>query len=139
MSSLWETAPVGGPPQGAYLNAVVVLDTVMGPRPLLDGCLQLEMRAGRARREKWGPRLLDLDLVLYGDAEIDAPGLRIPHPRMTGRRFVLAPLAEVWPDAVVPGHGPVATLLAAVQDQHAEVVEGPGWAPAASSTPAGPA
>ena len=128
MSSLWETAPIGGPPQEAYLNAVVVLDTVVGPRPLLKECLRIEESVGRVRGEKWGPRLLDLDLLLYGDAVIDAPGLRVPHPRISHRRFVLAPLAEVWPDAEVPGQGRVADLLAAVADQEAEVVAGVGWA-----------
>lgn len=128
MSSLWSTAPVGGPPQGPFLNAVAVIDTVIGPRPLLETCFDLERSAGRVRGEKWGPRLLDLDLLLYGDAVIDAPGLRVPHPRMTERRFVLAPLAEVWPEAVVPGHGPVADLLTAVAGQEAEVVAGAGWA-----------
>jgi len=128
VSSLWSTAPVGGPPQGPYLNAAALLETVMGPRPLLAACLELERAGGRVRREKWGPRLLDLDLLLYGDAVIDAPGLRVPHPRMTERRFVLAPLAEVWPDVVVPGHGPVGDLLGSVADQQAEVVEGPVWA-----------
>jgi 2-amino-4-hydroxy-6-hydroxymethyldihydropteridine diphosphokinase len=127
VSSLWETAPVGGPPQDAFLNAVVVLRTVIGPRPLLDGCLALERAAGRERRERWGPRTLDLDLLLYGDAEIDVPGLRVPHPGIPHRRFVLAPLAEAWPGALVPGAGMVEDLLAAVGDQDAVVVAGAGW------------
>jgi len=127
VSSLWKTAPIGGPAQGPYLNAVAVIDTVMGPRPLLDACLELERTGGRVRRDKWGPRLIDLDLLLYGDAVIDAPGLRVPHTRMIDRRFVLAPLAEVWPDAVVPGVGSVRDLLPAVADQAATVVAGPGW------------
>ena len=117
VSSLWETAPIGDVPQEDYLNAVALLDTVRGPRPLLDAFLRIEAEAGRERRERWGPRTLDLDLLLYGDAEITAPGLRVPHPRMTERRFVLEPLAEVWPEAVVPGHGLVVDLLAAVGDQ----------------------
>jgi len=128
VSSLWETAPVGGPPQDDYLNAVVIVDTVMAPRPFLAACLDLERVAGRERRERWGPRPLDLDLLLYGDAVIDAPGLRVPHPGITHRRFVLAPLAEVWPTAVVPGYGAVADLLEAVAGQEAEVAESPGWA-----------
>jgi 2-amino-4-hydroxy-6-hydroxymethyldihydropteridine diphosphokinase len=128
VSSLWETAPVGKVTQDPYLNAVIVLDTVMGPRPLLDGCFEIERALGRERRERWGPRTIDLDLLLYGDAVIDAPGLRVPHPRMADRRFVLAPLAEVSPGAVVPGRGSVTELLAAVAGQEAAVVEGPGWA-----------
>lgn len=127
VSSLWETAPVGGVPQGDYLNAVVLLDTVMGPRPLLDGFLHIEAEAGRERRVRWGPRTLDLDLLLYGDAVVSAPGLQVPHPRMTERRFVMAPLAEVWPDAVVPGRGRLADLVSAVADQEMRWVAGPEW------------
>lgn len=129
VSSLWETAPVGDIPQGDYLNAVVVMDTLLGPRPLLDACLAIERDAGRERRERWGPRTLDLDLLLYGDAVVDAPGLTIPHPRMAERRFVLAPLAEVLPDAVIPGHGPVGGLLAAVAGQEASRIVDPAWPP----------
>ena len=126
VSSVWETAPVGGPPQDDYLNAVVVIHTVLGPRPLLEACLEIERAVGRERRERWGPRLLDLDVLLYSDAVIDAPGLRIPHPRMTERRFVLAPLAEVWPGAELPGRGLVEDLLASVAGQEARVVAASG-------------
>jgi len=122
VSSVWETAPIGGPPQDDYLNAVVVVHTVLGPRPLLETCLDIERSVGRKRRERWGPRLLDLDLLLYGDSTINAPGLRVPHPRMADRRFVLGPLAEVWPGAEVPGHGVVEDLLDAVADQEVRVV-----------------
>lgn len=115
---MWETAPIG-PEQPDYLNAVVVLDTLLGPRPLLEACLAIEHGAGRERRERWGPRLLDLDILLYGDAVLDAPGLTVPHPRMHERRFVLAPLAQAWPGAEIPGHGPVEELLATVTDQEA--------------------
>jgi 2-amino-4-hydroxy-6-hydroxymethyldihydropteridine diphosphokinase len=134
-SSLWETAPLGGVPQGSYLNAVVLLDTVRGPRPLLDAFLHVEAEAGRERRIRWGPRTLDIDLLLYGDAVLTAPGLEVPHPRMSERRFVLAPLAEVWPDAVVPGQGRVADLVGAVADQAMEWVDGPGWAPGSPQSP----
>lgn len=119
---------MGGPPQGEYLNAVVAMCTVLGPRPLLEGCLDIERRAGRERRERWGPRLLDLDLLLYSDAVIDAPGLCVPHPRMMDRRFVLAPLAEAWPGAEIPGLGVVGALLEGVADQHAAPIPDPtGW------------
>ena len=121
-SSIWETAPVG-PDQAHYLNAVLVLDTVLGPRPLLDRCLDIERLAGRIRRERWGPRVIDLDILLYGDAELDTPGLVVPHPRMTERRFVLEPLAEAWPDAIVPGHGAVEHLLGSVTDQEATLTD----------------
>lgn len=117
-SSVWETTPIG-PDQPDFLNAVVVLDTLLGPRPLLDRCLEIEREAGRLRRERWGPRVLDLDLLLYADAILDAPGLTVPHPRMAERRFVLAPLAEAWPGVEIPGQGPVEELLEAVADQEA--------------------
>ncbi len=123
VSSIWETAPVGDIPQADYLNAVVLLDTIAGPRPLLTSFLEIEAEAGRERRERWGPRTLDLDLLLYGDAEVDVPGLQVPHPRMAERRFVLEPLAEVWPNAVIPGRGAVAGLLTAVGDQVVERTE----------------
>lgn len=96
---------------------MVVLDTLLGPRPLIVHCFEIERRAGRERRERWGPRLLDLDLLLYGDAVLDAPGLTVPHPRMTQRRFVLEPLAEAWPGVEIPGRGRVEDLLPAVADQ----------------------
>lgn len=96
---------------------MLVLDTVLGPVPLLDWCLDIERALGRERRERWGPRILDLDLLLYSDAVLDAPGLTVPHPRMHERRFVLEPLAEAWPKAVIPGHGTVGDLLGTVQDQ----------------------
>lgn len=98
---------------------MIVLDTVLGPRPLLERCLEIERVAGRVRRERWGPRELDLDLLLYGDAVLDAEGLQVPHPRMTGRRFVLEPLAEAWPGATIPGHGTVERLVSGVADQEA--------------------
>jgi 2-amino-4-hydroxy-6-hydroxymethyldihydropteridine diphosphokinase len=115
-SSVWETAPIG-PEQPDYLNGVLVLDTLLGPRPLLARCFEIERSAGRSRRERWGPRVLDLDLLVYGDAVLEAPGLSVPHPRLGERRFVLEPLAEVWPGLEVPGHGLVEDLLSTVSDQ----------------------
>jgi len=117
-SSIWETAPVG-PDQPDYLNAVVVLETVLGPRRLLERCLDIEHDAGRQRRHRWGPRTIDLDILLYGDAELDATGLRVPHPRIAERRFVLAPLAEAWPGVKIPGVGVVEDLVDSVADQDA--------------------
>jgi len=113
---MWETAPIG-PDQPDYLNAVVVVDTLLGPRPLLVHCRGLERAAGRERRERWGPRPLDLDILLYGDAQLEGDDLTIPHPRMQDRRFVLEPLAEAWPGAMIPGHGAVEDLLDDVADQ----------------------
>jgi len=127
VSSLYETAPIGGPNQGPFLNAVVVLETDLVPRSLLDLCLAIEHDAGRRRRVRWGPRLLDLDLLLYAREMVDEPGLQVPHPRLEARRFVLEPLAEAWPEAVLPDGTPVAALLPAVARQEVIPVEGPGW------------
>jgi 2-amino-4-hydroxy-6-hydroxymethyldihydropteridine diphosphokinase len=127
VSSLYETAPVGGPEQGPFLNAVAVLDTHLAPRALLDFCLGLERQAGRRRRVRWGPRTLDLDVLLYERVAVNEPGLQVPHPRLTVRRFVLEPLAEVWPEAALPDGTPAAGLLAGVADQEVAAAFGPGW------------
>lgn len=102
VSPVYETDPVGGPEQGAYLNAVVELDTDRSPRELLDLCALLEADADRVRVERWGPRTLDVDVLLVGDLTVDEPDLQVPHPRMWQRRFVLAPLADLAPDLVSP-------------------------------------
>jgi len=117
VSSLYESVPVGGPEQPPYLNAVAVLDTDLSARRLLDECLAIESAAGRVREERWGPRTLDLDLLLYGTVSVDEPGLTVPHPLLTQRRFVLAPLLEAWPDAVLPDGTAIAGLTEAVADQ----------------------
>lgn len=110
-SPVYETAPIGGPEQGAYLNVVVELDTDLDARGLLEVCRRLEDAAGRVRTARWGPRTLDVD-VLWVDGEIvDDPDLQVPHPRMWERRFVLAPLADLAPD-IVPG-----ALLAAAEGE----------------------
>ncbi len=131
VSSLYETAPVGGPEQGAYLNAVVVIATELEPRALLDRLLRLEAAAGRERRVRWGPRPLDCDVLLYDDRVVDEPGLRVPHPRLTERRFVLDPLLDVRPGARLPDGTPLASFTAAAAGQDVVVVGGPGWAGAA--------
>jgi 2-amino-4-hydroxy-6-hydroxymethyldihydropteridine diphosphokinase len=101
VSSVYESDPVGGPGgQGPYLNAVVELDTDRTPRELLEVCRRLEADAGRVRRERWGARSLDVDVLLVGDLSVDEEGLVVPHPRLWERRFVLAPLAELAPDLV---------------------------------------
>jgi 3-oxoacyl-[acyl-carrier protein] reductase len=103
VSSFFETAPVGGPPgQGNYLNAAAEVQTDLPPRQLLDWLLDVERRLGRVRQERYGPRTVDLDLLLYGDQVLDEPGLLVPHPRLHERRFVLEPLAEIAPRAVHP-------------------------------------
>ncbi len=128
VSSLYETAPLGGVPQAPYLNAVAVVATVLPARAFLDGLLELERAAGRERRERWGPRTLDCDLLLHGDAAIDEPGLRVPHPRLTERRFVLEPLVEVCPGARLPDGTLLHAFFPAVADQQVHVYAGPGWA-----------
>ncbi|HEX9377828.1 MAG TPA: 2-amino-4-hydroxy-6-hydroxymethyldihydropteridine diphosphokinase [Actinomycetota bacterium] len=108
-SRVYETEPVG-PRQPDYLNAVVEVATVLSPRELLDACLEVERRLGRVRRERWGPRTIDVDVLTYGDREVDEPGLEVPHPRMHERGFVLAPLLELAADPMLPGGRRVATL-----------------------------
>jgi 2-amino-4-hydroxy-6-hydroxymethyldihydropteridine diphosphokinase len=114
VSTLTDTEPVGLLDQPRFLNGVAALETTHGPRELLGLLLAVEARFGRDRSAvpAQGPRTLDLDLLVYGDEEIDEPGLRVPHPRLGERAFVLAPLAELEPGLVVPGKGPIPTLLA---------------------------
>lgn len=116
-SSRYRTAPIGHADQPDYVNAVALLDTGLAPRTLLDALLGIERAAGRERSFRNAPRLLDLDLLLYGDQIIDAPGLVVPHPRMHERAFVLVPLVEIAPDVVVPGHGRAADLLRGIRNQ----------------------
>ena len=100
VSPVYETAPVGGPPQDAYLNAVVSIDTELDPHALLALAQGIERAAHRERKEHWGPRTLDIDVLLYGDLQIDTPDLVVPHPRMWERGFVLAPLRDLAPALV---------------------------------------
>ena len=123
VSSLYETAPVGGPDQSNYLNAVVLIDTELPPNRLLAECLRIERDRGRERRERWGPRTLDLDVLLYGTQTIELADLRVPHPRIAERRFVIEPLLEVWPDAVLHDGTPITDLSAAVADQKVRKVD----------------
>ena len=95
VSRVYETAPVGGPPQDAYLNAVVAVETALEPRELLRLTRGIEERAARVRAERWGPRTLDVDILLVGECRADSAELTIPHPRMWERGFVLAPLRDV--------------------------------------------
>lgn len=113
-SSLYRSRPVGGPEQPEYVNAVARLNTQLSPRKLLQHCLAIEARHGRLRTSKNAPRTLDLDLLLYDGLVMHESGLTLPHPRMHERGFVLQPLAEIAPDAVIPGRGDVRRLLAAV-------------------------
>ena len=111
-SPLYRTAPVGYADQPPFVNACARVETRLAPRALLEALLAIERRHGRTREIPDGPRTLDLDLLLYGGATIDEPGLRVPHPRAHERAFVLAPLVDVWPEAVIPGSGPARALLA---------------------------
>ena len=116
VSSLRETEPWGPVEQPGYLNGAVAVETDLSPRELLGALLDVERRLGRARddEERWGPRTIDLDLLLYGDIVLDEPGLDVPHPRLHERKFALEPLAELAPDALVPGRGTAAELLRAL-------------------------
>lgn len=116
-SSVYETAPVGGPPgQPSFLNMVIAVETSLEPRALLDRCQAVEGAFGRRRahEQRWGPRPIDVDLLTYGDRTIGDEDLTVPHPRMAERAFVLVPLAEIAPDLLVPGLGLVSSLLARI-------------------------
>jgi 2-amino-4-hydroxy-6-hydroxymethyldihydropteridine diphosphokinase len=114
VSQLRETEPVGIVDQPGFLNGVAQVRTSLSPRALLDLLLEIETSLGRVRGERWGPRTVDLDLLLYGREQIDEPGLRVPHPRLHERAFALEPLAELDPELDVPGLGRVSELLAAL-------------------------
>lgn len=112
VSSLRETEPWGVAEQPTFLNGVAELETDLGPRGLLETLLGVERSLGRVRDGgRWGPRVIDLDLLVHGDEAIDEPGLEVPHPYLSQRRFVLEPLAELAPDLVVPRQGVVSELL----------------------------
>jgi 2-amino-4-hydroxy-6-hydroxymethyldihydropteridine diphosphokinase len=117
-SRLYRTPAWGVTAQADFVNAAALLETTLPPLALLEALLRLEREAGRERNanggDRWGPRTLDLDLLLYGDSAIDLPGLHVPHPRLAERAFALVPLVEVAPDAIIPGVGPAAHALAAL-------------------------
>ena len=114
ISELRETDPVGVVDQPRFLNGAVLVETTLSPRALLEVLLEVERELGRVRSERWGPRTVDLDLLVYDDVTIDEPGLRVPHPRLHERRFALEPLADLDPDLVIPGRGSVSALLSAL-------------------------
>jgi 2-amino-4-hydroxy-6-hydroxymethyldihydropteridine diphosphokinase len=114
-SRIYQTAPVG-PPQPDYLNACAILQTTHSPHGLLKILLDIERQFGRVRRERWGPRLLDLDLILYGQEIIQTPDLQVPHPRMRERAFVLVPLADIAPHWRDPITGQSIQTLATIVD-----------------------
>jgi 2-amino-4-hydroxy-6-hydroxymethyldihydropteridine diphosphokinase len=111
-SSWYRTAPVGGPSQPDYLNGAAILEVQLSPHKLLETLLNIEQEFGRVRQEHWGPRTLDLDVLLFDDLILETPDLQIPHPRMTQRAFVLVPLAEIAPDWIEPvSKEPISQLL----------------------------
>lgn len=113
-SSLYRTSPVGYLEQPDFINAAASVQTTLSPQALLAALLAIENRHGRRRTMRNAPRTLDLDLLLYGEEVLDQDGLTLPHPRLHERAFVLAPLAEIAPEAVVPGRGRARDLLARV-------------------------
>jgi len=122
VSGLYETTPIGGPDQGAFLNAMVVVESELSPDALLHGLRAIEDSHGRMRLERWGPRTLDLDIITSDGAVVDAPRIQVPHIRAHERRFVLEPLTEIWPDAPV-GDGVTAELaVRKVLDQEVELL-----------------
>ncbi len=102
-SRVYETDPIGGPPQPDYLNAVLEVETDLSSSELLAACLRVEASLGRVRAERWGPRVIDIDVLTYDEIRVDEPELTIPHPRMQERAFVLIPLFELDPDPALPG------------------------------------
>ena len=106
VSPVYETEPVGGPEQGPFYNIVVELETNRDPRQLLELCRELERAAERTREIRWGPRTLDVDVLLVDDLTVDDEDLAVPHPRMAGRNFVMVPLLDLAPDIEVAGYDP---------------------------------
>lgn len=123
-SSLYRSAPVGYADQPDFINAVAAVDTGLEPQALLAALLGIEREHGRVRDFPNAPRTLDLDIVLYGERVIHEPGLTVPHARMLERAFVMLPLAEIAPDANVPGQGPVRALAARVDASGLVRIEG---------------
>ena len=114
VSSYYRTAPWGETQQPEFLNAVALIDTTLTPEALLDELRRIEAAAGRRRERRWGPRTLDMDLLIHGDATRDTAQLQLPHPRMHERAFVLVPLAELAPELSLGEHGSVAEALARI-------------------------
>lgn len=125
-SALYVSKPVGYADQPDFVNAVVGVHTRLSPRDLMQALLDIEARHGRDRTFKNAPRTLDLDLLLYDGLVMHAPGLTLPHPRMTERPFVLLPLADIAPDAIIPGHGRAADCLAGLPTGGIERLSAPG-------------
>lgn len=127
VSSLYRTPPWGVTEQPDFLNAVAAIDARVGARALLEMCLEVEASLKRVRDIRWGPRLIDIDILLFGEARIDEEGLHVPHPRMLERAFVMLPLAEIGADIIVGGR-PVAKWAQALDAAGIEKLDGgPAW------------
>jgi 2-amino-4-hydroxy-6-hydroxymethyldihydropteridine diphosphokinase len=124
VSSVYQTEPVGGPPQEPFLNLAVRVATTMSPRGLLRACQRAEQAANRVRTERWGPRTLDVDVLLYADRQIATRRLTVPHPRLTERPFALVPLIEVGPGATLPDGRSLVTVLAQLAPVEGVVMAG---------------
>lgn len=123
-SRLYRTAPWGRADQPEFINAVAEVESGLSAATLMAELLTLEHRLGRQRDGiRWGPRAIDLDMLLYGDEIIDTPGLQVPHPRMHERAFVLWPLAELAPGLEIPGRGPIEPLMAGLDDRQVQVLD----------------
>ncbi len=122
-SRLYRTRPMGPQDQPYFVNAVAGLLTRLGARELLDGLLRTEQAMGRNRQERWGPRVIDLDLVWMLGEAIDEPGLTVPHPGVSTRNFVLYPLADIAPALAIPGHGTVSEMLRSAGDDGISILD----------------
>ena len=122
-SSLYKSAPVGRLDQPDFVNAVALIETHLAPHELLNALLAIELQHGRVRESLNAPRTLDLDILLYDNLECRDEALTLPHPRMSQRAFVLRPLMEIAPDCHIPGHGLIAPLLAACNEQKLEQIK----------------
>jgi 2-amino-4-hydroxy-6-hydroxymethyldihydropteridine diphosphokinase len=122
-SRLYQTRPMGPQDQPDFVNAAAGMLTLLNARDLLDALLAIEQAMGRNRQERWGPRVIDLDLIWLLGASIDEPGLTVPHPGVSTRNFVLYPLADIAPMLAIPGHGSVSELLRAAGDDGMSVLE----------------
>jgi 2-amino-4-hydroxy-6-hydroxymethyldihydropteridine diphosphokinase len=136
ISPVYETDPVGGPAQPDYLNAVLVVQTGLAPRALLEAARRIEADFGRVRAERFGPRTLDVDIISYAGEVSDDPVLTLPHPRAHERAFVLAPWHDIDAQAELPGRGPVADLLAGLDARGVRRVPGAGLCSPRSASPA---